>query len=134
MSISAALERLATRLDARIGRAGLQTTNAEDFPARTVTTTADVQSASAEYDVYPVYTRTVAIESKVDAPDDDYQNAMDAEMIAIRAILAAEADSDAPLNGNALAVRDRGAQYFHPGAGSNMAAVQITAEIDYTTR
>ena len=132
MSISSAIAELAARLgtvaSVRIGRAALETTSAQ-LPVITLWSTRDQMAADLVYD-WPNHTRTLVVEYKGDGAAADYHEGLDSALASMRALLVPDADGEW-LGGAALSVRRQGATFFHPGNGSEVAAVQLTIEIDY---
>lgn len=133
MSITTAISTLATRLGAvattRIGRDALETTSAT-LPIITIWSTGDALATAQDYYDYPVRTRTIAIEYKLDGEPDDYHEDLDAALAALLAVIAPDAEGTW-LAGAALELRASAVRWFHPGNGSNLAAVQFTVDIDY---
>jgi hypothetical protein len=132
VSISTALATFSTRLSVsyttRTGRAAIETTSAT-LPVATIFSTADRLAAEQDYD-YPSRTRSVVVELKLDATETTYPAALETGLAAILALVAPDSDGDW-LDGAALFMRETGAQFFHPDAGSNIAAIQVSIEIDY---
>jgi hypothetical protein len=95
----------------------------------TIFSTADRLAADQDYD-YPARTRSVVVELKLDATEPTYPAAMESGLSAILALVVPDNDGDW-LDGAALFMRETGVQFFHPDAGSNLAAVQVSIDIDY---
>ncbi len=131
MSVTEALSALALKLAAvapvRTGRGALETTSAA-LPVITVWSRSDALAAEQDYD-YPTYARSAVIEYKASAGD-DYQPALDAALVAIRAALEPDADGRW-LGGSALMLRQEGATFSHPVDGGDAAVIQISITLDY---